>query len=258
MLTRARVYFPNVCTRYCTRYSGKDLPKITVDRPPEEGWRQDGLLAHTRHAVMTLYADRLDYLVDLVNPRWSKTTSRDQLSESNTGTEWMSRELTTRVETAAMLLEAWPRGDGAGELLREPVGVGTTEVEDRGVNTEWWLAVANRAPYVITRVIVEAFIKPVTREASCALWFFIPERFRTKPEVFMSHPWDGSAWDIRPPMGVSGIWLDILAVSQHPVLHRSNSGSHGAVHTDVARSVSRRKHCINTTDQVMPARILRS
>jgi len=209
-------------------YVGDDRPKVAVEQPSEARWHQGGLLAHTRHAVLTRYADRLDKLLD------------ESTEKATREAEWLSREITKRFEPAALLLEAWPRGDGPGELLHEPVGLGTTEVEDRGVTPEWWLAVANRAPFVITRVIVEAFVKPVTREWACALWFFIPERFRTKPDVFMSHAWDGSAWDIRPPMGVSGMWLDVLAVSQHPVVHRSKSGSDCAeLHMDVTRSVPR-------------------
>ena len=53
----------------------------------------------------------------------------------------------------------------------------------------------------------------------CALWFFIPERFRAKPQdspggVFISHAWDLAMWDIRPDPG-SVIWLDTLAIVQH-------------------------------------------
>jgi len=64
---------------------------------------------------------------------------------------------------------------------------------------------------------VEVFIKPITIATRNALWFFVPIRYRRAPTVFLSHSWDGGVWDLRPPPG-SSMWLDLIAVNQHPVL----------------------------------------
>ena len=149
-----------------------------------------------------------------------------------------SSYLRTKCEAAKLCLEHWPRGDGAGELLLEPVGhdaAPPTAVEERGVSVEWWLAVANRAPFVMTRCFVEAFNKPVTRAKSCALWFFVPPQFRVKPACFISHAWDGSLWDIRAPADAPSLWLDTLAINQHPVAAPDGEGGAAAAFVDVAR-----------------------
>ena len=103
------------------------------------------------------------------------------------------------------------------------------------MSVEWWLAVANRAPFVMTRCFVEAFNKPVTRAKSCALWFFVPPRFRVKPACFISHAWDGSLWDIRAPADAPSLWLDTLAINQHPVTSPDGEGGAAAAFVDVAR-----------------------
>ena len=91
-----------------------------------------------------------------------------------------------------MLLAAWPRGTGRGELLWEPE-IDDTPARERGVDEAWWAAVVSRAPWVPTRLFVEAFVKPFTLAASVAIYFFIPPAFRSKPApprgVFVSHAW---------------------------------------------------------------------
>jgi hypothetical protein len=78
------------------------------------------------------------------------------------------------------------------------------------------------------------WMQPFTRASGVALWHFVPEQYRVKPEVFMSHAWDGSVWDIRPPSDINGLWLDVLAINQHPVAAMShNIGSE--VYVDVDR-----------------------
>lgn len=201
---------------------GASIPKIDLLHPAESGWRE-AVEAHVRASVAQLYAQTIRSLPSLSVP------------DAAAATEGLARETAKRTATALKLLERWPRGDGPGELLHEPVGVGATEVEHRGVSTEWWVAVASRAPFVVTRVLVEAFIKPVTREAGCALWYFVPERFRAPPAVFISHAWSGSAWDIRPPATAATMWLDVLAVNQHPATDLGEHSTAGLAYTDVPR-----------------------
>ena len=76
---------------------------------------------------------------------------------------------TARRAIAPLTLKIAHMAKAAGQRrrrTREPIGhdaATPTAVEERGVSVEWWLAVANRAPFVSTRVFVEAFNKPVTR-----------------------------------------------------------------------------------------------
>lgn len=203
-------------------FVGADRPKVVVDTEPQPGWHE-ALENHARHAYMRRVSSTLDAL-----------RSKSVATEALCGARQLSQQLRTRTEAARMLLEAWPRGDGRGELLASPTGVGTTQVEQRGVLAEWWLAAINRAPFVLTRVFVETFVIPTTRSDGCALWYFIPEPYRKVPNVFMSHAWDGSMWDLRPPNGTTSLWIDTVAINQHPPV-----GSDGLVNTcsptDVAR-----------------------
>ena len=176
-------------------FVGEHRQQIVVTQPPDEGW-EELLRLHTRFYVQEIEAPA---------------------KRLATGSPGFEEICARRFGACRLFLAAWPRGTAAGELLSEPI-IDETPPRNRGVNAEWWMEVARRAAFVPTRIFVEAFVKPVTRAAQCALWFFIPEQFRQTPDasdgVFISHAWDLSMWDIRPEEG-SIVWLDTLAVVQH-------------------------------------------
>jgi hypothetical protein len=182
-------------------YVGAERPKIEVVQPPADGWARL-LRQHTEY-----------FIQEIVSPAPGTTVAAFEemcMQRGESSERWFG--------ACDLCLSAWPRGTGAGELLERPI-VDDTPPRHRGVSAEWWLEVARRAPFVPTRIFVEAFVKPVTKADLCALWFFIPERFRAKPQdspggVFISHAWDLAMWDIRPDPG-SVIWLDTLAIVQH-------------------------------------------
>ena len=174
-------------------HAGVEMPKIRLVQPPAPGW-QKLLRQHTRY-----------YVHKVIVPA-NKLTSHE-----------IKFICAKREDACRMFLSAWPRGSGLGELLMKPL-VDDTRVSHRGVCEEWWRAVVARAAFVPTRIFVEAFVKPLTRAARCALWFFVPPQYRKRPEppngVFISHAWDLSMWDIRPDRG-SIMWLDTIAIVQH-------------------------------------------
>ncbi len=100
--------------------------------------------------------------------------------------------LDAAIRDAFVLCEHWPQGEGAGELLAEPV-TDDTPVGDRGVSHKWlraaWKRVKSLA--VPTRVFAECFVPAVTARDQSALWFRIPPKYRGKPHCFVSHSWDG-------------------------------------------------------------------
>eukprot|EP01047_Picozoa_sp_COSAG01_P052009 COSAG01_NODE_5425_length_4271_cov_24.200623_1_plen_872_part_00 len=177
-------------------FVGEHRPKIRETNAPAEGWAEM-LQTHTDF-----------YVQDVIVPT-HRLPGRA-----------FDQECSRRYDACHHFLATWPYGSGAGELLAEPI-IDATPPRQRGVRADWWLAVASRAAFVPTRIFVEAFVKPVTKAAQCALWFFIPEVFRARPDpphgVFVSHAWDLSMWDIRPEPD-SIVWLDTLAIVQHPVL----------------------------------------
>ena len=230
-------------------FLGDERQKVAQGWPAQEGWA-DALLSHARHAFsrQIIATGRLAALKAMPPDHQTADavlTGAEESSSTPAAAPSLLAEVTktssylrTKCQSAKLFLESWPRGDGAGELLLEPVGhdaAPPTAVEERGVSAEWWLAVANRAPFVSTRVFVEAFNKPVTRAKSCALWFFVPPRFRRKPACFISHAWDGSLWDIRAPPDAPSLWLDTLAINQHPVTSPDGEGGAAAAFVDVAR-----------------------
>ena len=90
------------------------------------------------------------------------------------------------------------------------------------------MALVDRAPFVMTRTFVECFVKPFTAKADCALWFFVPKKYRRAPDLFLSHSWDCSMWDLRPSdedKGSKSVWVDTLAVNQHPLRTLTNPNS---------------------------------
>eukprot|EP01043_Picozoa_sp_COSAG02_P057209 COSAG02_NODE_6906_length_3296_cov_2.229903_1_plen_538_part_00 len=177
------------------RYSGTVMSRIEETQPPSSGW-EERLLQHA-----TYYEQERN--------KWK--SSRGQSPTTN------AEALDHRFKACKFCLATWPRGGGPGELLYEPI-IDGTPTSERGVREEWWREACNRAPFVPTRIFVEAFVKPITRGAHCALWFFIPERFRESPlgngGVFISHAWDLAMWDIRPEQG-SILWMDTIAIPQH-------------------------------------------
>ncbi len=202
---------------------GAARPLVETIREPTEGWA-----AAVDEQVRNVWARR--YSCALVAATQLAEQEQARLRQSLLGVAGTgvleelssvvceaSQALGRYLQGSNMLLAAWPRGNGPGELLREPAPPLDTPVVDRGIAVEWWLACCNRAPFALTRPFVEGFVKPVTRAACCALWFFIPPEFRCKPDTFLSHSWDGSMWDLRPPTGCSAVWLDTLVVNQHPV-----------------------------------------
>ena len=160
-------------------YVGEERPRVEVIQSPDPGWAE-------------MLRQHVDYHFQAV-PAYGIP---DQCFEA-----------------CQLCLGAWPRGTGKGELLDQPV-VDDTPPRHRGVSAEWWLEVAQRAPFVPTRIFVEAFVKPVTEADKCALWFYVPVAYREKPDVFVSHAWDLSMWDIRPDPGCI-MWLDTIAIVQH-------------------------------------------
>ena len=168
--------------------------------------------AHVVVQVVVAAEDGWDVeLVDSVRMSWSRRSASrlgarlfgsDTLEGALERARSLSSDLQTYVLGARETLAAWPRGDGPGELLAEPVpdpDGSFTPAELRGVKVEWWEAVADRAAFCPTRALVVAFCRPITAEHGLALWYWIPPKFRAAPDVFMSHAWDGSIFDIRQP-----------------------------------------------------------
>ena len=187
---------------------GAELPAIDVVRAPDDAWR-----AAVRSHVRNVWARRNQ--PRLVAGRDATPTTDEALAAERAAMDQLSAGLQRYVDGAEALLSAWPRGAGAGELLAEPI-IDETPVGHRGVTPEYWAAVTSRAAFATTRVFVECFVKPLTRAHACSLWFFVPPAYRCEPEVFLSHSWDGSIWDLRPPCDVHGVWIDTVTVNQHP------------------------------------------
>lgn len=180
--------------------AGHLVPAVEPTVEPEPGWADSLEQSLRRYGVRQIAPELSDDAV------WEEE-SGDRLRD-------MLRLIKTVRSACGLLLTHWPRGDGLGELLLEP-DIDDTPASRRGVSAAYWLAVCQRAAFVPTRIIVEVFVKPVTQAASCALWFYVPRQYRCDPDVFLSHSWDGSAWDLRPPLG-SSMWLDLFAITQHP------------------------------------------
>ena len=199
-------------------FIGEERAKVESEAPPESGWCES-LIEHARHT----FARQLTQLGDLQRLRGLQDASAlyGEMKRK-------SRRLRAKTDAAELCLSAWPRGVGPGELLLQPVGyageggvtgpdaTGPVAVEARGITVEWWLAAVNRAPFVTTRLFVECFAKPVTRGFGCALWFFVPPKYRGPPTVFLSHAWDGSLWDLRAPPSSAAVWVDVAAINQVP------------------------------------------
>ena len=172
-ITNKTVYNPLV---------GDYRPKIECVQDPSAGWDQR-LQEHVQS-----YCSKRHVL-------WTNDPIQKVEALRPDDTERLTAEYMRATTTRACreLLAAWPRGDGPGELLHDPL-IDTTPPRERGVMEEWWAAVCSRAPFVPTRIFVEAFVKPVTKASCCALWFFIPPQFRANPTppngVFISHAWD--------------------------------------------------------------------
>lgn len=196
---------------------GSVRPVIHMLRKPSPGWT-DSVLHHVRNVWSRRYISSITAVLGAANNLQdclgSAKKEKQQVSSSIVR---LSKKLKVYIDGSLLLLQSWPRGSGPGEFLTEPASPLDTPVIERGIKREWWLAVVNRAPFAYTRVFVDCFVKPVTRASSCALYFFIPPEYRCKPDVFISHSWDGSIWDLRPPNDVNGVWVDTLVVNQHPV-----------------------------------------
>jgi len=117
---------------------------------------------------------------------------------------------------------SWKRGTGPGELLEKPE-IDDVPVARRGIAKEWcdalkmWTCDKNMWWEVRTRCLVEAFIKPITQDEKCPLYFFIPKKFRAPPDTFISHSWDLAAhtWvKACAEQGGRSMWLDIFNVNQ--------------------------------------------
>ena len=188
---------------------GEERPLIEKVLPPDEGWMED-LLAVVRMSWSRRNATMLDTPLFGAPDAAKATIAGHQLSS----------DLQTYIEGARELLTAWPRGDGAGEFMHEPIfddgsGKTHTPAELRGVTAEWWSAVVDRAAFCPTRAFVVALCRPLTVKYRRALWYWVPPKHRAVPDVFMSHAWDSSLYDIRPPEDASAPWVDCLAVGQH-------------------------------------------
>ena len=187
-------------------FSGLELPKVVACEAPAEGWHEC-VQSFVRHS----FSRRLCATGEL--DHWRQPGSMDREELKNTIFR-ASRRLQSKIESAVFSLSLQPRGVGEGMFLERPL-IDDTPVEQRGVAATWWRAVANSCPFVYTRTAAACFIEPLTRAHGCPLFFFVPPEFRRRaPRVFISHAWDGSVWDLRPPETDESLWLDLVALRQ--------------------------------------------
>lgn len=118
----------------------------------------------------------------------------------------------------------------------EPVMAPVTE---RGVKLSYLLYLSTTFDDTMTIAeIVDKIVRPRTESQRCCMWRVLPAEHVGKPTFFISHTWSRRLCDLLtiltthfgidytpgavssgPDMGPSPlIWLDILAINQHPYL----------------------------------------
>ena len=140
--------------------------------------------------------------------------------------EWSDPEKKTHVlMMSKSMFGSWPRGEGPGELLREPI-LDEVPVDERGIKKEWMAAVWDKWIgkemywYPLTRMFVSNFVKPITKPFQCDLYDLVPLNYRAKPECFLSHSWDTPIHCIfkacpEDNRGAQSYWLDLFCINQH-------------------------------------------
>ena len=187
------------------------LDPPTAAETPEDGDKPEVISGHE-------VARRRD--VEIQIDVWIKN-----FHEANGNANWAKtkRHRLAAIQSSTCVLGWWPVGNNAGELLAAPV-VDNTDVHDRGVAGEWLEKFRERmmnegGHRVPTRVLVESFVKPLTRDfGCCALYYFIPPAFRKRPSAFVSHAWDGliAHFLTEEVTREDSLWLDFIAIKQHP------------------------------------------
>jgi hypothetical protein len=122
----------------------------------------------------------------------------------------------------------WPRGEGPGALLPEPIPDTSTKLEDRGVKVLWLMAAwthlraSTKKMFVPTRAFADVFVHDLLLKHNAKdLYEFIPLAYRKKADVYICHGWDGwfrqimflSEITIKDWPADPAVWIDIFAIN---------------------------------------------
>lgn len=153
------------------------------------------------------------------------------------------------VSDTVKLLQRWPRGQGAGELLLTP-SPNRQPIEKRGVKLSWLQAAWNymvsstEKHLISTRMFVELMVRPLLVEGGpesdhLCLLDFVPLAFRAEPNIYVCHTWDGYFRHLLVfPENVkknwpadSSCWLDFFSIPQ------ADEGPNADLLSDVKKTI---------------------
>ena len=129
----------------------------------------------------------------------------------------------TAMSMCKTMFGSWPRGNGLGQLMLEPI-IDNKPVEERGVSKEWLEAVWKWNQTHMwwtpqTRVWISCFVKPITAPYQCCLYDLVPIQYRKNPDCFFSHSWDLALHCIfkasEGNWNATSYWIDGFAINQH-------------------------------------------